>query len=510
MDADGIAAFLDAVDDIELHSLMILRHGHVIASGWWEPYGPDRPHLLYSLSKSFTSTGAGLAIAEGLLDLDATVLSYFPELDSCVTDPRSRAMLVRHLLSMSSGHLADTWPAAPEADRDQPVRGFLRMPPDRDPGTVFAYNQSCTYTLATIIQRVTGQPLIDYLRPRLFEPIDIDAAAWDEFPPGQALGFTGLYVTTDAIARLGELYLRKGQWHGRQVIPGEWVAAATRAHVATSPTATPDWRQGYGFQFWMSRHGYRGDGAFGQFCLVLPEHDAVVAITAGTENMQGILDAVWEHVLPAFSARGAAVGGAVAEGATAEGAVAEGADAVLAKRLARLRLRLPAHGAPVRPLGSAPDAASAPLVPAPVVPAPVVPDQVDLAPVDLAPVVLDPVDLAPAGGVCAALPSLRRVRVADQSVTLCEDASSLELRLIDGDWHVTDGPVPVAASGGWTDPGTLAVDVIFLETPHRLSLTCSLGDGTFRARWHTPPLGGVHSLSRLRSPGQRGGPAERD
>jgi len=464
VDADSIGAFLDAVEDIELHSLMILRHGHVIASGWWEPYGPDRPHLLYSLSKSFTSTAAGLAVAEGLLDLDAPVLSYFPELDADVTDPRSRAMLVRHIASMSSGHLTDTWPTA---DPHRPVRGFLRMPPDRDPGTVFTYNQSCTYTLASIIQRVTGQPLTAYLRPRLFDAIGIGTADWEEFPPGQALGFTGLYATTDAIARLGQLYLRNGQWHGHQVIPPEWVAEATRAHVATRADATPDWRQGYGFQFWMSRHGYRGDGAYGQFCLVLPEHDAVVAITAGTENMQGILDAVWAHVLPAFRAPDAP---------STDGA-ATGADAALAKRLARLRLRLPAHAATERPRGPWPDAAIA---------------------------------LTPAGGVCEALPSLRSVRVADRNMTLSEDTQSVELRLVDGDWHVTDGPVPAAASGGWTAPDTLAVDVVFLETPHRLSLTCSLRDRTFRARWHTRPLTATDSLSRLRSPAVSAGSATAD
>jgi CubicO group peptidase (beta-lactamase class C family) len=458
VDADGIGAFLDAVEDIELHSLMILRHGHVIASGWWEPYGPDRPHLLYSLSKSFTSTAAGLAVAAGLLDLDAPVLSYFPELDADVTDPRSRAMLVRHIASMASGHLTDTWPAACEQDPHRPVRGFLRMPPDRDPGTAFAYNQSCTYTLASIIQRVTGQPLTGYLRPRLFDVIGIGVADWDEFPPGQAVGFTGLFATTDAIARLGQLYLRNGQWDGHQVIPREWVAEATRKHVATGPEANPDWQQGYGFQFWMSRHGYRGDGAYGQFCLVLPEYDAVVAITAGTENMQGILDAVWAHVLPAFGA----------PDAPGTGDAAAGADAALAKRLAQLRL--PAHVAAVHPRGPWPDAA---------------------------------IMLTPAGGVCEALPSLRGVRVTDQAVTLSEDTLSVELRPADGDWHVTDGPVPAAASGGWTASDTLAIDVIFLETPHRLSLTCSLGDRTFRARWHTHPLRADGSLSRLRSPRDR-------
>ena len=105
VDADGVIAFLDGVQaatDIELHSVMLLLHGQVIAEGWWHPYSPDRVHLLYSLSKSFTSTATGFAVAEGLVDLDATVLSYFPELDADVTDPRSRSMLVRYIAAMAT------------------------------------------------------------------------------------------------------------------------------------------------------------------------------------------------------------------------------------------------------------------------------------------------------------------------------------------------------------------------------------------------------------------------
>ena len=285
---------------------MILRHGSVIAEGWWAPYSPDRVHLLYSLSKSFTSTAAGLAAAEGLLDLDATVLSYFPELDAEITDPRSRSMKVRHIAAMASGHLTETLDRAYRTDPTNLVRGFLLTPPDRDPGTVFAYNQPCTYTLAAIVQRGSGQSLIDYLRPRLFDPLGIREMAWLERPAGQNLGFSGLHATTDAIARLGQLYLQRGRWGDRQLLDPAWVDQATRTQVENPREPNPDWRQGYGFQFWMARHGYRGDGAFGQFCIVLPEADLVIATTAQTLDMQGILDAVWAHIVPAIDRTGAA------------------------------------------------------------------------------------------------------------------------------------------------------------------------------------------------------------
>jgi CubicO group peptidase (beta-lactamase class C family) len=136
-----------------MHSLMIIRHGDVVAEGWWSPYAEERVHLLYSLSKSFTSTAAAFAIAEGLLDLD----SYFPEFDSEITDPHSRSMLGRHVAAMASGHLEETVERAFALDPVEPVRGFLLIPADREPGSVFAYNQPCTYALAAIIQRLTDQ-----------------------------------------------------------------------------------------------------------------------------------------------------------------------------------------------------------------------------------------------------------------------------------------------------------------------------------------------------------------
>ena len=143
--------------------------------------------------------------------------------------------------------------------------------------------------------------MLDYLKPRLFAPLGIENPEWGASPQGNTIGGYGLYIRTEDIAKFGQLYLQKGKWNGKQIVPESWVAQATAKQVSNGSDPAKDWDQGYGFQFWRCRHGaYRGDGAFGQFCLVLPEQDAVIAITADTKDMQAELNVVWDNLLPAF------------------------------------------------------------------------------------------------------------------------------------------------------------------------------------------------------------------
>ncbi len=343
----SVLAFLDAVESaaLELHSLMVVRHGRVAAEGWWAPYSADRPHLLYSLSKSFTSAAVGFAVHEGVLGLGDTVVSLLPDHVPDDVDPIAASLTVANLLSMSTGHREDTLDRAWSLEPHDIVRGFLRLPPEEPVGSRHAYNNGCSYVLAAVVQDRSGEHLLDYLRPRLLDPLGVGPAHWDNDENGRALGFTGLHLTTEAVASFGQLLLQRGEWEGRQLLPTGWVDLATRRHVATGldPDAGVDWSQGYGQQFWMSRHGFRGDGAYGQFCLVLPEEDLVVVTTAVVPDMQALIDAVWDHLLPGLdSAPG-----------TAE-AAATGDDEIAVE--ARLRaLALPALS---RSVADAPESAS--------------------------------------------------------------------------------------------------------------------------------------------------------
>lgn len=305
-----IMAFFDTIARTknEMHGLVILRHGKVITEGWWNPYRSDLKHTMYSLSKSFTSTAIGLAVAEKKLSLDDKVISFFPDKLPDSVSEFQKILTVRDLITMSVGQGPQD-PTGPVIISDDWIKTFFRIPIVNKPGTVFLYNTAATYMLSAIIQKVTGEKLVDYLTPRLFSPLGITGMDWETDPQGRNVGGWGLRIRTEDIARFGQLYLQKGKWNGKQLLPEAWVDEATSFKIDNAPGLTQqqkdssDWRQGYCYQFWRSRHNsYRGDGAFGQYCLVLPELDAVIAITSETPDMQHELNLIWKFLLPAFYA----------------------------------------------------------------------------------------------------------------------------------------------------------------------------------------------------------------
>ncbi len=306
-EAEGISSsailqFVQAADrNVDtFDSFMVLRHGKVIAEGWWKPNSADAPHILNSVSKSFTSTAVGLAIDEHKLKLEDRVLNFFPADAPPNPSANLRAMTVRDLLTMSGGHEVE-----PSRAGGPTVKQFLAQPAVFQPGTHFLYNTMGTYVLSSIITKVTGQTTLEYLKPRIFGPLGIESPRWDASPEGNSLGGYGLYLRTEDIAKLGQLYLQEGKWNGKQLFPRKWVEQATSKQIDNAKESHsqigPDWIEGYGFQFWRCRHNaYRADGAGGQFIVVMPDQDAVVAITADTGNMQGELNAIWDALLPAF------------------------------------------------------------------------------------------------------------------------------------------------------------------------------------------------------------------
>lgn len=297
--AAGIRAFIEAADETvdSMHSFMLVRNGKVVSEAWWKPVSADKPHILWSLSKSFTSTAVGLAVAEGKLNVDDLVLKYFSA--EAPQDPSDnlQAMRIRDLLTMTTGHQKEVRLFG----KQDWVHEFLNHPVPHVPGTHFQYNTPASYMLSAIVQKATGQSVSDYLQPRLFDPLAIEKPRWDTSPEGISIGGYGLFLRTEDIAKFGQLYLQNGRWKGQQIVPAAWIKQATSKQVSNGSDPQRDWHQGYGFQFWRCRHdAYRGDGRDGQFCIVLPERATVIAITANTRDMQGALNVVWDKLLPAI------------------------------------------------------------------------------------------------------------------------------------------------------------------------------------------------------------------
>ncbi|MEU6413222.1 serine hydrolase [Microbispora sp. NPDC046933] len=457
MSSRSIAALLDRLDarSVECHSLMVVRHGHVVAEGWWAPYSAGRPHLLYSLTKSFTSIAVGLAIADGLLALDDRVVDVLPEHVPAGISDQGRRLTVHHLLSMSTGHRTDSLDEAWRLEPGDLVKGFLRVPFPEAEGTRHAYDNATTFVLARMVERVTGRGLPELLDERLFRPMGVDHAEWDRVASGAAFGFHGLHLTTEAVAAFGELLLRGGLWGDRRLVPREWVELATRRHITTQQvegwSENPDALCGYGYQFWMSRHGYRGEGALGQLCLVVPSHDLVVAATGAVIQGEAILGAIWECLLPGVDQAGSTE----LQGST-------GDDEILAERLRRLSFApVPGSAAPERSVKARLDASAE-----------------DSALPDGTTVAVDPVE----GGWLLRL------------------GSSLDVEAGHGEWRESS-PLgrPVVAAGAWQG-GTFVADLYVITTPHRVRLVVDADAGTAVATWNIVPLTGPDLTLHLRSP----------
>jgi len=444
--AAAILAFVEAANEPTnvMHSFMLVRHGQVVAEGWWSPYGAEIPHKLFSLSKSFTSTAVGLAMAEGKLSLDDPVLSFFPEDAPTGPGANLKAMRVRDLLIMSSGqnstnvaHLDDVIKNSVHSN-EKITRAFLAAPVECKPGTLFVYNTPGSYMLSAIVQKVTGMTVFDYLRPRLFEPLGIENPTWETSPQGISLGGLGLNIRTEDIARFGQLYLQKGKWNGRQLVPASWVETATARQTSNGSDPASDWDQGYGCQFWRCRHGaYRGDGAFGQFCVVMPEQDAVIAITGGTKNLQAILNLVWDKLLPAMQPAPLP------------------ADAESDQRLERTLAGLTLH----QPQGAATTAMAAQ-----------VSGRTYLFPTNAQNIDAVTFDFKGQDATLVVRSLGREHRIACGSGVWEKGRTAF---VAGADWRIAE-PVeqPVAASGAWTADDTYAVKLSYYETPLATMLTC--------------------------------------
>jgi hypothetical protein len=437
--------------ELELHGMVVRHDGATVFEQYWAPYEPDDRALVYSVSKTFSAAAVGLAVAEGRFSLDDRLVDLLvatvPEEVAlrpsrrAAADDRVAQLTVHHLLSMSTGHTEDTLEAMTDGPPEEWAQRFLAIRPPQPVGSCHVYNNGASFLLGELVRRHTGEDLLDYLRPRLFEPLGIDAA-WDRDPLGRCLGWTGLHLRTRDLAAMGELLRCDGVWRGRRLLPEGWVARATAKQIPTSDTK-PEWTLGYGYQVWMGREGYRLDGAYGQFAFVLPERRLVVAIQSAQSCTQTLVDLLWEHL------------------------DASAVPEQVAPRPSR-RAAIPV------PTDSAAGTTWTAAGPVPLDPAMVDPGEETGQPADVA----DVTATRTAAGF---------------ELSLSADGFPVHVVAVPGEWcrqglQLGDAEVPVAVAAGADESGDLHVRLVFTDTPHTLRLR--LGADHAAQAWRVNPLQG--------------------
>ena len=295
-----VQAFIDECENegVEIHGLMVLRHGKVACEAFKEPYNADDTHMMYSVSKSFTSAAIGFAVEEGILTLETRFLDVFPWLRPVKYDPYLEKLNVCDLLTMRSGKSV-----SPMSDRtkDTWLKDFVDSPWVSEPGTEFKYISENMYVLCAMIKQLTGQTVTEFLTPRLYEPLGMNVPYWETCPGGIETGGWGLFLTLEDLAKFTLCYQQMGVYDGVQVIPRSWVEESVKA-VTPSVGDTIDSEQGYGYCFWRCsyEHAYRADGMFSQFGIVFEDKDAALCVTGGNIDEQQTRDCIWRHFPKAF------------------------------------------------------------------------------------------------------------------------------------------------------------------------------------------------------------------
>lgn len=296
VDSKMIKAFLDEITkkQLGLQSFTVVRHDKVCAQGFFAPYAAEYPHVLYSMSKSLTSTAVGFAVDEGLLSVADKVADFFPEYPSAKR-PFNKALTVEMLLTMRSDKLITV---LDEKGKTDWVKAFFDAPFMLPPNSKFNYISENTSMLSAIVTKVTGKSVLDYLDEKMFRPLGIEKPFWEADGKGNSAGGWGCYMKSEDLAKFFLPYIHKGKWiDGTQLVPAEWVKTALSKHTDSVHDGANDIINGYGYQFWKNpvSNSFRADGLFGQRCFMFPEYDALVVLNCGEAEDYKVMEVFWKY-----------------------------------------------------------------------------------------------------------------------------------------------------------------------------------------------------------------------
>ena len=300
-----LVRFIDELEkhkwpDNEYQSFVVMKDGKIIAEAYRAPYKADMPRFVASITKGFTGIAIGFAVQEKLVSLDERLVDIFPDHLPDPLPKNAEKVTVRHLLTMQTGQ--DRCAAgAMSKDKDH-VRGFFMEPFVFEPGTSFRYNSGASNMLSQIITQRTGMSMCDYLTPRLFEPLEFGIPEWSADDNGVNFGGWGIAVTPRQMALLGQFCVQKGMWNGRQLLNRQWFddMTANPAPTMDRHIADADWNYGYGLHVWLTHvNGVtRFDGSGGQYIIMMPEDNAVLAVTGCVSSFTPLMNILWDYLYP--------------------------------------------------------------------------------------------------------------------------------------------------------------------------------------------------------------------
>lgn len=291
-------------ENIDIHSILIVRHGYLIMECYIAPYDKNTIHNLKSVSKSFLSALVGIALKEKILtSLDQKVADILPEYFATIDDPRKKEITLRHLLTMTAGYKwAEVTPISKACwDSKNWVKYTIEMPLTDNPGETFIYNTALAHLMSAILTKTSGMSTQDFANKYLFNPLGIKVKLWRHDPQGINFGGTELFLTSRDMARFGYLYLKHGLWNGKQIVPADWVDESIKPQVKTGERIV---FADYGYWWWVQRQQglYAAEGWAGQRIIISPEHDLVVIFTGTISNFRQIASLYDCFIIPAVKA----------------------------------------------------------------------------------------------------------------------------------------------------------------------------------------------------------------
>ncbi len=306
IDSRDLLKFVEGMEDMpeikETHGFMLIRHGKLLTEGWFAPYTEDMPHILYSDTKTFVQLAIGFMVQEGLVNIEDKISDYFKDKLTEKTSEHNKNLIVRHLLMMATGHIGQK---AHQSDgftdlSVDKVKEFFETDNYIEPGKEFQYENIASYVLSNLVTRLTGKNVVEYLKPRFLDPLNITVDSYSTDSAGNCIGYSGFRIKLEALAKIGQFFLNGGTWEGKQLLSKEWCDSAMAKHTdCTGPCGT-DWNQGYCWQMWRGRYNTaRLCGAYGQMCVIAPDYDLIFATNSGANynRLQYILDNFYENVL---------------------------------------------------------------------------------------------------------------------------------------------------------------------------------------------------------------------